>query len=269
MSAKNAVPEYVTPRHVERLEDCSFYHTIDLPGLGVQQGSWDLRDDVEQYIGKVPVAGKTVLDVGTGSGFMCFEMEKRGANLIAFDFDARLGEKLHDVVPFHDFEKRFNQTREQFWQNLSGGLDRMKNSFWLSHRLLGSKARAYYGNVYECDADLGPIDIVFMGNILLHLSSPVQALANFAPYARETFIVTEYCAPNIDYRSDDAVCYFVPDARRNDSASAFATWWHVTPGFLKRYLEVLGFKHFELTFHFPRWANPPNPMQHFTLVARR
>lgn len=26
------------PRHVERLEDCFFYHTMELPGLGVVHG---------------------------------------------------------------------------------------------------------------------------------------------------------------------------------------------------------------------------------------
>ena len=31
------------PRQVERLEDCLFYHTMDLPGFGVVRGQWDLR----------------------------------------------------------------------------------------------------------------------------------------------------------------------------------------------------------------------------------
>lgn len=269
MNQKTAVPVYASPRHVNGPEDCTFYHSIELPGLGLQKGSWDLRRDVDTYIGRLPVAGKTVLDVGTGSGFLCFEMEKRGANMIAFDFDASLGEHQHDIVPMHDFEERFGASREVFWAQLSSGLDRMKNSFWLTHRLLGSKARVFYGDVYDCKADFGPVDVVFMGNILLHLQSPVQALANFAPYAREAIVITENCAEKVDYKSDAAACYLVPNAERRDLASWFATWWQLTPGFLKRYLRVLGFKSFEVTFHDAHWADPPTPMPQFTVVARR
>lgn len=268
MSRKSTAPKFVTPRHVERVEDCTFYHTVDLPGLGLQRGVWDLRHVVDAYIGNADVAGKTVLDVGTGSGFMCFEMEKRGANVIAFDFDAALGEHLHDVVPFHDFEQRAGSTREQFWQRLASGLDSMKNSFWLSHRVLNSKARAIYGDVYDLDADL-PVDIVFMGNILLHLASPVQALNNFAPYAREAFIVTEVCQMDVDYESEKPACYLIPDADRRDNPAWFGTWWQLTPAFLKRYLKVLGFRTFEVNFHVPTIGDPPHPYRHFTLVARR
>src|SRR5262245_3087972 len=84
------VPQAVSwqsPRHVVRPEDCDFYHAIELPGLGLQKGRWDLRRDPAAYFGHEDVAGKTVLDVGTGSGFIGFEMEKRGASVIAFDFD--------------------------------------------------------------------------------------------------------------------------------------------------------------------------------------
>src|SRR5262245_1664122 len=104
VSAHRRSSMYQQPRHVERVEDCDFYHAIDLPGLGPQKGRWDLRRDPAEYFGNVDVAGKTILDVGTGSGFIGFEMEKRGANLIAFDFDSSLGPRLHDMVPFHDFD---------------------------------------------------------------------------------------------------------------------------------------------------------------------
>lgn len=267
--ARPAFQSTQPPRHVERLEDCEWYHTTELPGLGVQKASWDLRRDVDAYIGRYPVAGKTVLDVGTGSGFLCFEMEKRGADMIAFDCDPRLGDRIHDVVPAHDFEQRFGKSYEQFLEMLSYGLDRMKNSFWLSHRLRNSKARAYYGDVYNCDVDFGPVDVVFMGNILLHLRCPVGALNTFAPYAREAIVITEYRSMDIDYKSDAAVCYLIPDAQKRDLATWWATWWHVTPGFLKQYLRVLGFNKFELTFHNALWTNPPTEMPHFTLVARR
>jgi hypothetical protein len=196
-------------------------------------------------------------------------MEKRGANVIAFDCDPRLGTRMIDVVPAHDFEQRFGATHERFWEMLSSGLDRMKNSFWLQHRLRGSKARAFYGNVYDCDVDFGPVDVVFMGNILLHLRSPVEALNTFAPYAREAVVITEHCAEPVDYRSDSPACYLIPNAEKRDLATWWATWWQLTPAFLTQYLRVLGFNKFEVTFHNAMWRDPPKEMPHFTVVARR
>ncbi len=57
-------PLLARPRVVERLEDCYFYHTMELPGLGVRRGHWDLRGKFYDYVGGVDVAGRSVLDVG-------------------------------------------------------------------------------------------------------------------------------------------------------------------------------------------------------------
>jgi SAM-dependent methyltransferase len=265
MIRKSTVVPFQWPRLVERVEDCDFYHAIDLPGFGLQKGRWDLRKAPEEYFGKQSVKGKTVLDVGTGSGFICFEMEKRGANMIAFDFDGGRANRQHDLVPYHDFEKRFNHSYNDFFAMLMSGLDKMKNSFWLTHRVLKSKARVFYGDIYDCEADFGPVDIVFFGNILLHLKSPIEALNNFAPYAREKVIITEACWRNYDYESDDAICFL----EASTAHEGFASWWQLTPGFLKQYLGVLGFKTFELTFHTQRWVERDWQVKHFTLVASR
>jgi len=49
-------PTFAQPRFVERLEDCFFYHTTDLPGLGLVPAQWDLRGRFEDYVGGVEVA---------------------------------------------------------------------------------------------------------------------------------------------------------------------------------------------------------------------
>ena len=71
---------FATPRKVEDLADCYFYHTMELPGRGVIEGQdWDLRGRVDEYLGNVDFAGQRVLEIGPASGFLTFEMEKRGA----------------------------------------------------------------------------------------------------------------------------------------------------------------------------------------------
>ncbi|HSS51125.1 MAG TPA: hypothetical protein VLX28_19460 [Thermoanaerobaculia bacterium] len=87
---------YSKPWKVESVDQCRFYHSMDLPGYGEVAGDWDLRPTIEEYFGGVDFQGKRALDVGTASGFLTFEMEKRGADVVSFD----IGEnEKWDVVP--------------------------------------------------------------------------------------------------------------------------------------------------------------------------
>ena len=61
------------------IEECYFYHSIDLPGRPPIVGAWDLRAGVDAYLGGISVAGKKVLEVGAANGFLSFHLEKRGA----------------------------------------------------------------------------------------------------------------------------------------------------------------------------------------------
>ncbi len=73
---------WAEPRFPE-LAECLWYHTMDLPGIGMVDGSWDLRETIDNYLGRVDFAGKRCLDIGTASGFLTFEMERRGASAVA------------------------------------------------------------------------------------------------------------------------------------------------------------------------------------------
>src|SRR5438270_12875627 len=139
----NSNIEHAAPRFVEDTGECFFYHTIELPGLGVVRGQWDLRERFEDYVGGVEVCGKTVLDVGTATGFLSFEAERRGAvRVVSFDMsDVR----QQTLLPFKD--KLYYQDHER-WAELYGAeMEKWKNAYWLSHRLLGSRAEVFYGDV--------------------------------------------------------------------------------------------------------------------------
>ena len=99
------------PKIVTDIKTCNFYHTMDLPGHGVVEGKWDLRENVDKYVGSVIFDGKRVLELGTASGYLCFEMEKRGAEVIAYD----IGENERwDVVPYAQYDY------QEFMHNFSG-----------------------------------------------------------------------------------------------------------------------------------------------------
>src|SRR5262249_56258160 len=70
---------------------------MELPGHGVMNGDWDLRRAVDEYLGKVSFAGRRVLEIGPASGFLTFEMEKRGAEVVSVEVTAEHG---WDFVPY-------------------------------------------------------------------------------------------------------------------------------------------------------------------------
>jgi 2-polyprenyl-3-methyl-5-hydroxy-6-metoxy-1,4-benzoquinol methylase len=96
MIAGESSAPYASPRVVTDLADCIFYHSMDLPEHGTVHGLVDLRGGVDEYLGGVDLHGKRVLEMGTADGFLCFEMERRGADVVAYD----LSEAQHwDFVP--------------------------------------------------------------------------------------------------------------------------------------------------------------------------
>ena len=68
-----------------KLEDCKFYHSVNLPSGETLRGDWDLRDKLDVYIGNVDVKGCRVLDMGTASGALSFYMEQLGAKVVSAD----------------------------------------------------------------------------------------------------------------------------------------------------------------------------------------
>ena len=92
---------YAEPRTVTDLEDCYFYHSMEIPGYGLVEGPWDLRGGVDDYLGGVDLRDKRVLEVGTASGFLCFTMEGRGADVVAYDLS---DEQSWDVVPYAQYD---------------------------------------------------------------------------------------------------------------------------------------------------------------------
>jgi hypothetical protein len=76
---------WAVPRTITDLKDCDFYHTMDIPGVGLVKGEWDLRLGIRRYLGNVAFRDKRVLEIGTASGFVCFYIESQGAEVVAYD----------------------------------------------------------------------------------------------------------------------------------------------------------------------------------------
>lgn len=47
---------YSAPSTIASLDDCYFYHTMDVPGHGVVEGEWDLHGAIPAYLGNFDFA---------------------------------------------------------------------------------------------------------------------------------------------------------------------------------------------------------------------
>ncbi|HZI19497.1 MAG TPA: class I SAM-dependent methyltransferase [Pyrinomonadaceae bacterium] len=223
-------PQFAAPRRVERLEDCYFYHTTDVPGFGTVRGHWDLRGRFEDYVGGVEVSGKTVLDVGAATGFLSFEAERRGASrVVSHDMsDVR----QQTLVPFPD--KIYYRDRDAWAAEYAPYIERWQNAYWLCHRLLGSRAEVFYGDVYDLPPALGQFDVAIVGSLLEHLSDPVGALASVARLTSDTLVIVTPL-----FESEERIARFEP--RATDPGQDY-TWWTYSVGLYREVLAILGFR---------------------------
>jgi hypothetical protein len=255
---------FENPKPQPKIEDCFFYHSIDLPGYGTLKGSWDLRGHADDYFGKVDLRGKRVLDVGTATGFFAFEAERRGAEVIAFD----LGEDVPcDQVPtYHELTVRtFGASRAFIAKQDRVMRMKMRNGFWFCHHALRSSVKVCYGNAYDIPQKIGDVDIAFFGAILLHMRDPLTAVESASRLAREAVIITE---PMFHPTNDDLpTMMFLPSIRQPRNLDTF---WQHTPVLMGNFLEILGFTETKVNYHDQIYNDlGGTEIKFFTVVGRR
>lgn len=218
------------PRFVTDLDKCFFYHTMDLPDLGTIHAHWDLRGRFDDYIGGVDVAGKTVLDVGTATGFLSFEAEKRGASqVVSFDMsDVR----QQTLLPFKD--KDYYIDLDTWVETYGKWFDGWRNAYWLCHRLLGSSASVVYGSVYEMPVAMGEFDVVIVGSVVEHLSDAISALGSIARVTKERLVIV---TPLL--HDEEPIAHFAGRAAYPENNY---TWWVYSVGVYREVLGMLGFE---------------------------
>ena len=188
----------------ERLGEISWYHTQELgPGV-VTPGMFDLRPYVDRYGIPADLAGQRALDVGTFEGFWAFELERRGAEVVALDVDA-----IQDL----DWPPRLRPA----------GDGRRGEGFELAREALDSDVRRVGRSVYEATpATLGGrFDLVFCGSVLIHLRDPMLALERLAALCRGRLILAD------EYSRRLAWLPFAAAEFRGETP--WSVWWRPAP----------------------------------------
>jgi tRNA (mo5U34)-methyltransferase len=160
---------------LEQARERSWYHAIELGDGYVTPGWFDLRPFVRHYGLPDDMSGMRALEVGTWDGFWAFEMESRGAEVVALDLDR---ESDLDWPP---------RRRPAEWSQ-----DMRGDGFRLAKQIRGSAVERVDMSIYHATPEeLGSFDLVFCGSVLLHLRDQLLALERIANLCTGTFISAE------------------------------------------------------------------------------
>lgn len=240
---------FADPRSVS-FEDCAFYHVIDMPGVGTVGGQWDLRGRVDEYLGNVNLAGKRVLEIGPASGFLTVEMERRGADVVGVEVTDEPG---WDFVPYPA------QVLDPVMAPRRDIMRKVKNSFWFTHAAHHSRAKLYYGDVYNLPAEIGFFDTAVMTAVLLHTRCPLSIVEQCAKRS-SAVIITDRFFSDIEGQ---------PVCRLNATVEnqAWDAWWQFSTRLFSQFLAVMGFGRQTVTTHSQLMQGVPIML--FTIVASR
>ena len=217
----------MTPSLATEVERYPWYHTLELGDGVVTAGMFDHRPVLHHYPLPDDLSGKRCLDVGTMDGFWAFEMERRGAEEVVA-VDAPDPMSLDWPVSLRESaEKTLDETKEE--------------RFALACRALDSRVQRVEQTVYELDPEeLGSFDVVFCGDLLVHLRDPVGALERIRGVCAGSAIVAN---PIARFGVLDRVRGGLPLAQL-DGVDEFG-WWTTNLAGLVRMVQAAGFAHVE------------------------
>jgi tRNA (mo5U34)-methyltransferase len=163
-----------TRKQLEKLDQLGWYHSIELPDGAVLKGFQSL-DQLRSRLAQFPIpanlAGKRVLDIGAWDGWFSFEMERRGASVVAVDSAEHA---------------RFRVAKE----------------------LLDSKVEYQVQDVCQLSpTELGYFDIVLFLGVLYHVKHPLLALEKVCALTTdmacvESFVTDDGSDPNAQPRME-------------------------------------------------------------------
>jgi tRNA (mo5U34)-methyltransferase len=143
----------------EGLAQKGWFHSFRLPDGTFYDGHLSL-DELERRVGLMPIpaelSGRRVLDIGAWDGWFSFEMERRGASVVAID-----------CVEVKNFRK--------------------------IRAALGSKVDYRVADIHQLElADAGRFDVVLFLSVLYHLKHPLLALEKVCALTTDVAIVSSF-----------------------------------------------------------------------------
>jgi SAM-dependent methyltransferase len=227
---------YAEPKTGLTLNDCAFYHRMDIPAARDKEWLWDLLGDEGRYLGGFDFSGKRVLEIGPANGGLTFWMERQGAEVVSADLSPDTDKHSWDVLwrPTSDKDATFTA--------MKSGMTKLNNSWWYARSYFDAKARFVYATAYDTPEDIGSFDVVTLAAILLHLRDPMRALENVIRFTRKWIVISEVIPLRLTQEElKRPLAVFVPAPNSNWPPHGGITWWHMSPELFIRYLDIKGF----------------------------
>ncbi len=249
-------------RHLNDDDPVRFYHSVALPDGRMTPGQWSIGD-INEYLGRVALRGRRVLDAGTATGLLGLTAEQRGAHgvvvvdLLTMPHDA----DSDPIAHLSDEERTAVRTMRST----------VRQSFWECHAALGSSARLWTGPVGSLADDLGRFDVGILGNVLQHVDNPSAVLRVVADICN-VLVVTEADWQHRHFRDD------TPGVGLSEPSTSFASP-SGRPAVVTDLLALHGFGQACVTHHVQRFSADPDAgtdhlpagiaIPHFTAVCWR
>jgi len=225
----------------DELNNFQWYHVVDLGNGIFTPGDFDYRCCLDEYHFPQDMRGMKVLDVGSATGFFAFEFERRGAQVVSvelpsFDqWDISNSDKpriMGELMSGHNAKT----VEEGSYRHLHG-------PFNFCAEMRGSKVRRVYSTVYDLSPEVvgeTGFDMVFIGDVLLHLFSPLKALDTLAPLCKSTLVISTFF---FDSFENAPYLYFAGNESRDGDSR---TWWTFNNRAMADMLHRVGFKNMQV-----------------------
>lgn len=241
---------FILPKKGLKLKDCRFYHSIPLPDGSLIKGDWDLTKCANQYLGNMDYTDQRVIDVGAGSGFLSFMMEKRGASVVSYDMPDG---SYWDVLKYPGYKPAVHTKAHEMYYN----------AYDYTHEKMNSKCKIYRADIYQDLPDeLGDFDAAIFGTMLSHVRDPMLVLMN------------------ILYRVKHFAVLINPFTDRGINGSTFypgknefsRVWWNIDYSTIERMVNSIGWYISDSYDVFPVQnvgLDDPKPQKYRSLVIKR
>lgn len=286
------------------LDDCEWYHRMEVPGVAddnlTPSISFDVRDDIGNILGNLDFKGKKVLNLGSITGHLSFEAERRGADVTSIDLSVDPSEMAKKQATERDWVPRAN---EEWKKDLKAFMDRevlRRNAFWYAHKALRSKSRLLISHANNLPKELELHDIGIIFSVLLHIRDPFLALQRMCSHINEKIVITELgnyptylfkFIPSsmyikyMDFKAQikeknknliNKLPNFIAKRFKNDPTMTFipvygrsaSKWWSFKPETIIAMLKILGFGKTRVNYHYYLHTSGQK-IWNFTVVAER
>ena len=232
----------------EKVAAVPWYHTIELPGGVVTPGTHDHRHLVRHLGLPTDLTGMRCLDVATFDGFWAFELERRGGEVVAVDLPSTDGLDLptgvHQILVAEHLVAPFGA------------------GFAVASAALGSRVTREARSVYDLSPDdLGRFDLVFVGDLLLHLRRPLDALRAIRSVTGGTLILADRYVPELTGLPGRLIGY--------EGGWHGIEWWRPSLDALAQMVVDAGFDHLDVrgVYRLPMAKAPAdNPGWHRAVI---